>query len=80
MDEEDEEGKPSLEEYGVATKVRRGETARATRSGRTTTRRGLSRYRQTKRKARSTIRSSGGGAGTQRLHDDIQLEELPAKE
>ena len=73
---DEEEEKPSLEEYGVATKgVRRGETGRITRGGRTTTRRGLSRYRQTQRKPRSTVRSRGG---SQRLHDDIQLEEIPA--
>lgn len=68
--EDEEEEKSGLDEYGVATRS-------LTRGGRTTTRRGLSRYRQTHRRPRSTIRVN---RGSQRLQDDIQLEEIPAKE
>lgn len=76
-DEEGEEGeKPSLEEYGASTRgIRKGATTR--RGG--TTRRGLDRYRQTQRKPRSTVRSTTGRSGSQRLNDDIQLQELPAE-
>lgn len=46
-----------------------------------TQRRGISKYRQTQRKPRSTIRSSrhggpGGDAAGQRLTDEIQLQEV----
>lgn len=73
MDEE-EEGEKG-EDFGVST--RRGGTTRGgtTRGGRTL-RRGVSKYRQTTRKARSTIRSTRGGS--QRLNDEIQLQEVPA--
>jgi len=72
VDEEEEVGeKPSLDEYGVSTRgTRRGGTTR----GRTQ-RRGLSKYRQTQRKPRSTVRSSTRG---QRLNEDIQLSEVHA--
>ena len=58
----------------------RGGRGRTTRGQ--TQRRGLSKYRQTQRKPRSTIRSSTrggrGGAGDagQRLTDEIQLQEV----
>ena len=72
-DEEEDPGKG--EEYGAPVRTRatrRGGTTRG--GGRTTTRRGLSRYRQTQRKPRSTVRSS---RGSQRLNEGgIQLEEV----
>ena len=69
--EEEEEGEKGLDEFGVST--RRGGTTR----GRTV-RRGISKYRQTTRKPRSTVRSNRGGS--QRLHDEIQLQEVQATE
>ena len=78
FEEEEETGKPSLEEYGASVRTRATRRGGTTRTGRTTQRRGLSRYRQTQRKPRSTIRSNRGGS--QRLNDDIQLEEISPKE
>ena len=76
-EEETAEGeKPSLEEYGISTRgTRRGATTRRGRS-----QRGLSRYRQTQRKPRSTVRSSGGSRHGERLTDDIQLQEVESSE
>lgn len=74
-DEEEEE--PGLEEYGAASKgarsTRRGAT---TRRGRST--RGISRFRQTQRKPRSTVRSGRGGS--QRLHEEVPMSDIPGKE
>ena len=69
--DEEEEGEKGLDDFGVTT--RRGGTTR----GRTQ-RRGVSKYRQTTRKPRSTIRSSRGGS--QRLNDEIQLQEVATAE
>lgn len=66
--DEEEEGEKG-DDFGVS--VRRGGT---TRGGRTL-RRGVSKYRQTTRKSRSTVRSTRGGS--QRLNDEIQLQEVP---
>ncbi|XP_065907308.1 dual oxidase maturation factor 1-like isoform X2 [Dysidea avara] len=64
QEEEPEPEQPTLEEYGVSTRgVRK-------------TQRGLTRYRQTQRKPRSTLRSTRGGS--QRLKEAaIPLEDLP---
>lgn len=63
----------------------RGGRGRTTRGRGQTQRRGISKYRQTQRKPRSTIRSStrggprSGGEG-QRLTDEIQLQEVSVSE
>lgn len=69
--DEEEEAEKGLDDFGVST--RRGGTTR----GRTQ-RRGVSKYRQTTRKPRSTIRSTRGGS--QRLNDEIQLQEVSTVE
>jgi len=65
QEEEPEQQQPTLEEYGVST--------RGTRKSQ----RGLTRYRQTQRKPRNTLRQSTRG-GSQRLKEaPIPLEDLP---
>lgn len=73
---EDEAEEPAGKGFEASRGGGRGRTTRGQ-----TQRRGISKYRQTQRKPRSTIRSStrgrsdAGDAG-QRLTDDIQLQEV----
>jgi len=65
QEEEPEQEQPTLEEYGVSTR------------GARKTQRGLTRYRQTQRKPRNTLRSSTRG-GSQRLKEAaIPLDDIP---
>ena len=65
QEEEPVQEQPTLEEYGVSTR------------GARKTQRGLTRYRQTQRKPRNTLRSSTRG-GSQRLKEAaIPLEDIP---
>ncbi len=59
--------------------ISRGGRGRTTRGQ--TVRRGLSKYRQTQRRPRNTVRSSTrGGASGGGLTDEIQLQEVSASE
>ena len=65
---------------GKGFEASRGVRGRTTRRGQTQ-RRGFSKYRQTERKPRSTIRSTrGGGDAGQPLTDEIQLQEVSVTE
>lgn len=77
----DEEEEPAGKGFELSGRDTRGRTTRGRTTRGRTQRRGISKYRQTQRKPRSIIRSSGHGTHDaddveMRLTDDIQLQEV----